>query len=29
MANPKGLRDGKASVSVKPLLTKIAKVTGC
>ena len=29
MANPKGLRNGKASVSVKPLFTQIAKVPGC
>ena len=29
MANPKGIRDGKASVSVKTLLTQIAKVPGC
>ena len=28
MANPKGIRYGKPSVSVKPLLTQIAKVTG-
>ncbi len=29
MANPKGIRDGKPSVSVRPLFTKIAKVTDC
>ena len=28
MANPKGMRDGKPYVSVKTLLTQIAKVTG-
>ena len=29
MANPKGIRDGKPSVSVKALLTHIAKVPDC
>ena len=28
MANPKGIREAKPYVSVKPLLTQIAKVTG-
>ena len=29
IANLKGLRDGKPSVNVKPLLTQITKVPGC
>ena len=29
MANPKGIREGKPSVSVKALLTQMAKVPGC
>ena len=29
MANLKDIRDGKPSVSVKPLLAQIAKIPGC